>query len=97
MEKKQTETKNMIKNFAKGIFNFIKKHREKRMLVLNSLGIVEEEFMKMLIEIKVKIHSLSELRFLWIVDGNIYNKAFRILSSLYLRKYCLKKIFNSLI
>jgi len=29
----------MIKNYAKGIFNFIKKNRDKRIAVIDSLGI----------------------------------------------------------
>jgi hypothetical protein len=38
-KRKQTETKNMVKNFAKAIFSHIVKNREKRMKVLNRLGI----------------------------------------------------------
>lgn len=38
-KKKQTETKNMIKNFAKAIFGFIRKNRDKKLQVLHSLGI----------------------------------------------------------
>lgn len=44
-KKKQTETKNMVKNFAKAIFSYIRKNREKRNRVLNYLGILDEEFM----------------------------------------------------
>ena len=45
-KKKQTETKNMVKNFSKAIFSFIRKNREKRIRVLNYLGISDEDFMK---------------------------------------------------
>ena len=45
-KKKQTETKNMVKNFSKAIFSFIRKNREKRTRVLNYLGISDEDFMK---------------------------------------------------
>jgi len=39
LRKRQTETKNMVKNFAKAIFNYIRKNREKRTRVLTYLGI----------------------------------------------------------
>jgi hypothetical protein len=44
---------------------------------------------------KGRIHSISELRTLWTPEGNPYHKAFRILSSNYLRKRCLERTFNS--
>jgi hypothetical protein len=42
LRRRQTETKNMVKNFAKAIFNYIRKNREKRVRVLTYLGICEE-------------------------------------------------------
>ena len=45
-KKKQSETKNMVKNFSKAIFNFIKKNHGKMIRVLNHLNISEEEFLK---------------------------------------------------
>ena len=44
---------------------------------------------------KGRIHSISELRALWTPEGNPCHKAFRILSSNYLRKRCLERTFNS--
>jgi hypothetical protein len=44
--KKQTETKNMVKNFSKAIFNFIRKNKEWRLKVLSHLGLEDSEFMK---------------------------------------------------
>ena len=95
LKKKQTETKNMVKNFSKAIFGYIRKNRGKRVRVLNYLGINEEEFMKVLNNLKGHIHSISELRSLWTPEGNLYHQAFRILSCNYLRKYCLERTFNS--
>jgi len=85
----------MIKNFGKAIFGYIYKNREARLKVLKHLGIEEEAFMKSLNELKGRIHSISELRALWIPEGNDYHRAFRILSSQYLRKHCLERTFNS--
>jgi hypothetical protein len=44
-KRKQTESKNMIKNFAKGIFNFIRKQPQWRNQLLQQLGVEEAEFM----------------------------------------------------
>ena len=85
----------MVKNFAKAIFNFIIKNKEKRAFVLARLGVDELEFMKILNSLKGKIHSISELRSLWIPGGNPFPEAFRMFSCEYLRKYCLERTFNS--
>ncbi len=39
LRKKQTETKNMVKNYAKAIFSFIRKYRKRVEQVLRRLGI----------------------------------------------------------
>jgi hypothetical protein len=49
----------MVKNFAKAIFSYIRKNRDKRLDVLNRLGITEEEFMRVYEEFKGHIHSIS--------------------------------------
>lgn len=51
--------------------------------------------MKTVNHLKTRIHSISELRNLWIPEGSIYHQAFRIISCDYLRKYCLERTFNS--
>jgi hypothetical protein len=60
----------MIKNFGKAIFGYIYKNREARVRVLNFLGMEDEVFMKCLNELKGRIHSISELRALWVPEGN---------------------------
>lgn len=70
----------MVKNFAKAIFNFIRKNRGKMLSVLSFLNISEEEFMKTYEAYKGRIHSISELRSLWTIEGNPHHKAFRMLS-----------------
>jgi hypothetical protein len=79
----------MVKNFAKAIFSFIYKNTEKRLKVLSYLSIEDADFMEVFKSLKGHIHSISELRGLWTPEGNIYHKAFRIMSCEYLRKYCL--------
>ena len=79
-KKKQTETKNMIKNFGKAIFNFIRKNKDRRQQILDSLNIDHEEFMKAHESHKGSIHSISELRALWTANGNPFHQAFRMLS-----------------
>jgi hypothetical protein len=46
-------------------------------------------------QFKGRIHSISEMRSLWIPEGNPYHQAFRILSSQYLRHHYLERTFNS--
>jgi hypothetical protein len=94
-KKKQTETKNMVKNFSKAIFSFIRKNKDKRLRVLSYLGVSDEDFMKNYDSLRGRIHSISELRNLWTPEGNEYHRAFRILSCEYLRKSCLQRTFNS--
>jgi hypothetical protein len=48
----------MVKNFAKAIFNYIRKNKDKRDRVLNYLGIREEEFMTVYSNLKGKVHSI---------------------------------------
>lgn len=48
----------MVKNFAKAIFNYIRKNKDKRDRVLNYLGIREEEFMAVYNNLKGKVHSI---------------------------------------
>lgn len=79
----------MVKNFAKAIFSYIRKNRDKRIDVLDRLGISEEEFMRVYEQFKGRIHSISELRSLWTAEGNPFHKVFRILSTQYLRRHCL--------
>jgi hypothetical protein len=94
-KKKQTETKNMVKNYAKAIFSYIQKNRERRLQVLRFLQLSDEEFMNAFNTHKGRIHSISDLRSLWTDEGNAFHKAFRILSCQYLRKHCLSRTFNS--
>lgn len=95
LKKKQTETKNMVKNYAKAIFSYIHKHRERRLRVLDFLQLSDEDFMQVYNAHKGRIHSISDLRSLWTDEGNAFHKAFRILSCQYLRKHCLSRTFNS--
>lgn len=55
----------MVKNFAKAIFGYIRKNRDKRLEVLSRLGVSEEEFMRAFEQFKGRIHSISEMRSLW--------------------------------
>jgi hypothetical protein len=88
-KRKQTESKNMIKNFAKAIFGFIKKDKIKRQHILQSLGIDEESFLLTCDYHKTRVHSISELRALWMPDETDFNRSFRVFSCEYLRKHCL--------
>lgn len=49
----------MVKNFAKAIFSYIRKNKEKRVKVLGFLGISDEEFMKIFDSLRGHIHSIS--------------------------------------
>ena len=93
-KKKQTETKNMIKNFSKAIFSYIRKNRARVEAVVAHLGLNEQEFLLAVERHKGHIHSIAELRELW-TQQDAVGKAFRILSQQYLRKHCLAKTFNS--
>ena len=49
----------MVKNFAKAIFGYIRKNRDKRLDVLGRLGIAEEDFLRVYEQYKGRIHSIS--------------------------------------
>lgn len=57
--KKTTETKNIIKNYAKSILNFIKRNVQARRRLLRQFKIEETEFMKVHEQYKGNIHSIS--------------------------------------
>jgi hypothetical protein len=92
--RRQPESKNMIKNFAKGIFKFIRKQPEWRNNVLKTVGVDEAEFMRAYTDLRGRVHSISDLRALWI-DSNPFGRAFRVVSFEYLRRHYLRKVFNS--
>ncbi len=89
------ETKNVIKNFSKSLFRFIQKQRVYVSRVLSHLNIKEEEFQKVFQQFRGKIYTIRELKLLWLNEGNIFDTAFRIISSEYLRKHSLNHVFNS--
>lgn len=78
-KRRQPESKNMIKNFAKGIFKFIRKQAAWRNKVLETVGIAEAEFMRAYSELRGRIHSICDLRALW-TDSTPLGSAFRVLS-----------------
>jgi hypothetical protein len=75
--------------------SFIVKNRESVVLLLEKLGLDEEEFYRAVRYNDHHMGSIAALRGLWMEDGNKFAKVFRILSKQYLRKHSLSYIFNS--
>ncbi len=94
MSKKiKNQTKNIPKNFGKGIISFIEKNPSKVKILADKYKFNSNDFTKKLKELKRSINTIADLRNLWVDEQ--YAQSLRILSNLFLRKYSLHYIFNS--
>jgi hypothetical protein len=92
-QKVKNETKNIPKNFGKGIISFIERNERKVRTLLRKEGVAYSCFIEMMREEKKSINTIQDLRRLW--THEIYGKCLRIISNLFFRRYALDYIFNS--
>lgn len=89
----KNETKNIPKNFGKGIISFIERNDQKVKSLLSKNGVNYHDFLaKMKAEKKI-INTIADLRRLW-TDPAI-GRCIRIISNVFFRKHALNYIFNS--
>lgn len=92
-EKAKNETKNIPKNFGKGIISFIEKNEKKVRSLLRQEKATYSCFIAMMREEKKSINTICDLRKLWTHEA--YGRCLRIISNLFFRKHALHYIFNS--
>lgn len=91
--KLKNETKNIPKNFGKGIITFIERGDAKIKQLAKRLGLNFPELLEKLKSDKRSINTIADLRDFWIDQK--YGKFMRIASNLFFRKNALHYIFNS--
>lgn len=89
----KNETKNIPKNFGKGIITFIEKNERKIRALLRQERVTYSCFIAMMRQEKKSINTICDLRRLW--THEVYGKCLRIISNLFFRKHALDYIFNS--
>lgn len=89
------DTKNIPKNFGKAIISFIQRNQGITARCLNKYGVDLGSFLQELKQKKKCLHSIRELRSLWIENDFQYAKVFRELSYYFLRRGTHKYIFGS--
>jgi hypothetical protein len=89
----KNETKNIPKNFGKGIISFIERNEKKVRALLRQERVTYSCFIEMMREEKRSINTILDLRRLW--THEIYGKCLRIISNLFFRRHALDYIFNS--
>ena len=89
----KNETKNIPKNFGKGIISFIEKHPTLVRGVVEHNGLNFTRFMERIRGVKKVINTIADLRRLW-TDTEL-GRSMRILSNHFFRRYSLHYIFNS--
>ena len=87
------DTKNIPKNFGKGIINFIERNGEKIKELLMGSDVSYSDFLRRLKNQKKYLHTIAELRAWW-TDKKI-GKLMGMVSNLFFRKHSLDYIFNS--
>jgi hypothetical protein len=94
-EELSSETKNIPKNYGKQIIKFIKKDHTLTERALSSLGSLYsyDQLTNELKKKKKSINKISDLQKLW--QGEKFSREFRVLTGVFLRKYCLPWVFNS--
>lgn len=90
--KSRNETKNIPKNFGKGIISFIERNRQKLEPLVEGYGLDYEQLVADLRVQKRSINTIAELRGLWTGERGA---CLRVISNLFFRKYALEYIFNS--
>lgn len=89
----KNETKNIPKNFGKGIISFIERNDQKVKALLAKNGVNYHDFLlKMKVEKKI-INTIADLRRLW--TDPVIGRCMRIISNVFFRKHALNYIFNS--
>jgi hypothetical protein len=91
--KLKNETKNIPKNFGKGIISFISKNERKVKALLVAERIPFGDFMARMREEKRIINTIADLRRLW--TDPVLGKCMRTISNLFFRKHAMHYIFNS--
>lgn len=91
------ETKNIPKNYARGIYKYIVEHIDQ---VIKITQMSKEQIMPMLDNLRDKIHSIKHLREYWInpqddENKRIVNKAVRILSRRFLNDEAYPYFYHS--
>lgn len=89
----KNETKNIPKNFGKGIISFIEKNERKMRSLLRREQVAFSRFIEMMRKEKKMINTMQDLRGLW--THEVYGRCLRIISNLFFRRYALDYIFNS--
>ena len=92
INKSRNETKNIPKNFGKGIISFIEKNQSKLRPLVASYGYNYGSLVEELRSLKQKINTIAELRELWTGQKGA---VMRVISNLFFREYALEYIFNS--
>lgn len=89
----KNETKNIPKNFGKGIISFIEKNEKKMRALLLQHKLPFHSFKNAMRHEKKTINTIADLRRLWTSEP--YCRCLRIISNLFFRKHALDYIFNS--
>lgn len=89
----KNETKNIPKNFGKGIISFIERNDAKVKGLLAKNGVNYLEFVQRMKSEKKIINTIADLRRLW--TDPLIGKCMRIISNVFFRRHALNYIFNS--
>lgn len=89
----KNQTKNIPKNFGKAIITFILKSKKQLESFLQSENIKYSELIYFLKPRRKRLHSINELKKIWIDEK--YGKALRAISESFLKKRSFDHIFNS--
>jgi hypothetical protein len=92
INKSRNETKNIPKNFGKGIISFVEHSRAKLTPLVRRYGLSYDGLVAELRELKRSINTIAELRALWTGEKGA---CLRVISNLFFRQYALEYIFNS--
>lgn len=94
---KRNETKNISKNFGKAILSFAKSNTNFVKKLFIKYGVDKQTLITYIKKARKNLNSLQDLREMWGADDEKDNmkKCLRILSHYFMRKYCLRYIYNS--
>ena len=92
---RSSDTKNIIKNFTRGMLTWALRDRKFTDRVLAQQNVDKEEFYSYATENRDRVDTILGLRELWMDQTNRFAKVIRILSNEFLRKRNVSHIFNS--
>lgn len=89
----KNETKNIPKNFGKGIISFIERNETCVNELLEQEGVSLDVFLGRMKDEKRVINTIADLRRLW--TDPVIGKPMRVISNVFFRRHALHYIFNS--